>query len=157
MNILILAQNAAKAKEGQAILEAAGHKKISLVFPGSKIMPKTFDALVVFHHNKNEVNLLKDTIARYENAPVKVFLGKDEKHDQDKAFASSDASGAIAYITKTVGELEEMMKKTFESFDKDKSGSIDIKELEIVSKELNQPMTAAQLEECMKDLDVNND
>lgn len=49
------------------------------------------------------------------------------------------------------------MKKAFQSFDKDGSGYIDINELREVSKELGRPMDAAELEECMQDLDQNKD
>lgn len=49
------------------------------------------------------------------------------------------------------------MSKTFQSFDKDGSGYIDINELKEVSKELGRPMDAAELEECMQDLDQNKD
>ena len=49
------------------------------------------------------------------------------------------------------------MRKTFQSFDKDNSGYIDIKELREVSKELGRQMDEAELEECMQDLDQNKD
>ena len=49
------------------------------------------------------------------------------------------------------------MRKTFQSFDKDNSGYIDIKELREVSKELGRQMDDAELEECMQDLDQNKD
>lgn len=49
------------------------------------------------------------------------------------------------------------MNKAFQSFDKDGSGYIDINELREVSKELGRPMDAAELEECMQDLDQNKD
>lgn len=54
-------------------------------------------------------------------------------------------------------ELNEIMSKVFKSFDKDNSGFIDINELRDVSQELGRPLDAAELEECMKDLDVNKD
>jgi Ca2+-binding EF-hand superfamily protein len=49
------------------------------------------------------------------------------------------------------------MNKVFKSFDKDNSGFIDINELKDVSVELGRPLDAAELEECMKDLDQNKD
>jgi len=45
------------------------------------------------------------------------------------------------------------MDKVFKAFDKDNSGYIDINELKDVSSELGRPLDAAELEECMKDLD----
>lgn len=49
------------------------------------------------------------------------------------------------------------MNKIFHSFDKDNSGFIDINELKQVSKELGREMDQSELEECMKDLDINKD
>jgi len=49
------------------------------------------------------------------------------------------------------------MRKIFSAFDKDSSGFIDINELADVAKELGRPMDADELEECMKDLDINKD
>lgn len=54
-------------------------------------------------------------------------------------------------------ELQEVMNKIFKSFDKDSSGFIDIGELADVAKELGRPMDHDELEECMKDLDINKD
>lgn len=49
------------------------------------------------------------------------------------------------------------MSKIFKAFDKDGSGYIDINELKVVSKELGKELDQAELEECMKDLDINKD
>ncbi len=49
------------------------------------------------------------------------------------------------------------MQKVFAEFDKDKSGFIDMNELNLVAKELGRPMDADELEECLKDLDMNKD
>jgi Ca2+-binding EF-hand superfamily protein len=50
-----------------------------------------------------------------------------------------------------------VITKVFKSFDKDASGFIDIKELAEVAKELGRPLDAAELEECIQDLDTNKD
>lgn len=49
------------------------------------------------------------------------------------------------------------MRKIFTAFDADASGYIDIGELSAVAKELGRELDAAELEECMKDLDQNKD
>lgn len=60
-------------------------------------------------------------------------------------------------MTKEYAQLDEVMRKVFKSFDTDGSGFIDSIELEAVAKELGRPMDAAELEECLKDLDQNKD
>jgi hypothetical protein len=50
-----------------------------------------------------------------------------------------------------------LIRKIFTSFDKDNSGFISAEELKTVSKELGKEMDTAELEECMKDLDINKD
>lgn len=60
-------------------------------------------------------------------------------------------------MNNSFNQLSEVINKVFKSFDKDGSGFIDINELSDVSKELGRPLDAAELEECMKDLDLNKD
>src|SRR3569833_436226 len=50
-----------------------------------------------------------------------------------------------------------MMKKVFKSFDTDNSGYIDSQELKDVAAELGRPLDAGEVEECLKDLDMNKD
>ena len=51
------------------------------------------------------------------------------------------------------------MMKVFKSFDSDNSGYLDIDKLKEVSKQLlnGRELDQAELEECMKDLDMNKD
>ncbi len=49
------------------------------------------------------------------------------------------------------------MKKVFSGFDKDGNGSIESAELREISKELGRELDDAELDECMKDLDINGD
>lgn len=70
-----------------------------------------------------------------------------------KAFTLDNASELFTFISTQFNELNEVMKKVFKSFDKDNSGFIDINELKDVSQELGRPLDAAELEECMQDLD----
>lgn len=50
-----------------------------------------------------------------------------------------------------------MIQKVFKAFDKDGSGFIDAKELREISKELGRELDAAEVDECMKDIDINKD
>ena len=63
----------------------------------------------------------------------------------------------MEYLTQQYSQLEEQILKVFKSFDKNNSGTIDFNELKEVSKELGKEMDQAELEECMKDLDINKD
>ena len=49
------------------------------------------------------------------------------------------------------------MRKAFAAFDKDNSGFIDANELQQISKELGRELEPAEVDECMKDLDMNKD
>lgn len=57
--VLVIAQNEAKAIEGEKLLTGLTVKK---VFPGAKRVPRHFDAVVVYHNEANEVNFIKDEI-----------------------------------------------------------------------------------------------
>lgn len=63
----------------------------------------------------------------------------------------------MSHIVTTGGELNEIIRKVFDSFDADKSGFIDLSELKAVSKELGSEMSDAEADAAMKDLDVNKD
>ncbi len=60
---------------------------------------------------------------------------------------------AAAYDKKFENEL----KIAFNKFDKDGSGSIDKQELADLSKELGSELTEEQLQNALKDLDLNGD
>jgi Ca2+-binding EF-hand superfamily protein len=50
-----------------------------------------------------------------------------------------------------------VINKVFKLFDKDNSGYIDSNDLKEVSKELGREMDQSELDECMKDIDVDKD
>lgn len=54
-------------------------------------------------------------------------------------------------------ELDTLMKKVFKDFDLDGSGFIDSNELAEVAKSLGKALDSAELDECLKDLDMNKD
>ena len=54
-------------------------------------------------------------------------------------------------------DLDVILRKSFAAFDKDGSGFIDKNELRMVSKEAGRELDAAEVEECMRDLDINHD
>lgn len=104
---------------------------------------------------------MKDIISKYNDVPIKAFLGNDKyanaKSHKAESFTAAEKQQAIDYLQGQFGQLNEVIKKVFDSFDKDKSGYIDVNELADVAKELGRPMDHAELEECMKDLDINKD
>ena len=53
--------------------------------------------------------------------------------------------------------MEDVIRAVFASFDKKGQGYIDINNLREISKELGREMDQSELEECLKDLDVNKD
>lgn len=157
--VLIIAQNQANVDEG------AKHFKGTFlckgVYPGTKRFPSHYEAVVVFYSDESEINIISDLLTKYKDAPVKVFLGNvahgGAKSHNAETFTVADVSKAVAYINTQVSQLDEVMQKAFKAFDKDNSGFIDLNELGDVAKELGRPMDAAELEECMRDLDLNKD
>lgn len=49
------------------------------------------------------------------------------------------------------------MLKAFAAFDTDGSGFIDASEIKQMSKEMGRELDPAELDECLKDLDINKD
>jgi len=71
--VLIIAQNEVKADEAAAHFNGLTVRK---VFPGVKRFPRHFDAVVIYHQELKDINFMKDEIHRYQDAPIKVYLGK---------------------------------------------------------------------------------
>jgi hypothetical protein len=47
------------------------------VYPGGKTFSRHFDAIVVYLAANSEINFIKDIITKYNDAPIKAFLGKE--------------------------------------------------------------------------------
>jgi hypothetical protein len=47
------------------------------VYPGGKSLSRKFDAVVVYLAANSEINFIKDILTKYNDAPIKVFLGKE--------------------------------------------------------------------------------
>ncbi|CDW81584.1 ef hand family protein [Stylonychia lemnae] len=156
--ILLIAQNETKAQEGAALFTGL---TVRQVYPGTKRFPRHFDAVVIYHNEPSETNLFKDEIEKYSDAPIKVFLGKtahdQAEHYHARAFTHAEVADAVEHLTKEHSGLVELVTKVFTSFDKDGSGFIERDELKNVAKELGRPLDNAEVEECLKDLDLNSD
>ena len=63
----------------------------------------------------------------------------------------------IEHLKTQYQENEEVIRKVFSGFDKNNNGFINITELAEVAKELGRPLDAAEIEECLQDLDTNKD
>lgn len=163
--LLVIAQSEAKAQEAeQALLAAEPTLTVKKVYLGAKRVPRHFDAVVVYHTQTSEVNFIKDEIQRYSEAPIKVFLSKagvvafpDAAAHKSRAFAGDNISDMLGYIRSQYGEIDVVMRKAFTAFDKDGSGFIDATELRLMSKEMGRELDPAEVDECMKDLDIDKD
>jgi hypothetical protein len=61
--ILLIAQNEAKATEGQKAINAAvPDLKVRTVYLGTKRVPRHFEAVVIYHTQPSEINFIKDEI-----------------------------------------------------------------------------------------------
>jgi hypothetical protein len=63
----------------------------------------------------------------------------------------------IEQINSVDDELTQRISTVFNAFDRDNSGSLDIKEIEQVSSELGQPITSEELERLFAEVDENVD
>jgi glutaredoxin 2 len=157
-SLVVIAQNEAKAKEGEKLLEGFQVKK---AYPGAKFFPRHFDAVIVFTHEAKEINFIKDILTRYSDAPIKAFFGKTDVAESSNYKAKSYVLGKkdemIASLKSQYTELDALMKKVFKDFDLDGSGFIDSNELAEVAKSLGKTLDNAELDECLKDLDQNKD
>ena len=81
-----------------------------------------------------------------------VFEG-DDKEAQAKGVLQALEWAESQYNTLS----NDTVKKVFDTYDKDGSGAIDAEELQKLSEELGRPLTADELAEAMKDLDINKD
>jgi hypothetical protein len=59
LKIVIIAKNQAESEKAEKLFT---NIKVKKVYPGVKRFPRHFDAVVVFHHEQNEVNFLKDVL-----------------------------------------------------------------------------------------------
>lgn len=165
MKLLVIAQSEAKAADGEKVLkDIDASLNIKKVYLGVKRVPRHFEAVVVYHTQTSEVNFIKDEIQRYSEAPIKIFLSKagipaypDVASYKAKAFSGDKAAEALAFLKQQRAELESIIVKAFKAFDKDGSGFIDAKELKQIAKEIGRELDPAEIDECMKDLDIDKD
>ena len=165
MKLLIIAQSEAKAAEGEKLLKDIDQSlNIKKVYLQAKRVPRHFEAVVVYHTSTTEVNFIKDEIQRYSEAPIRVFLSKagvaayaDAHSHKAKAFAGENVQEALAYLKGQREELESIIVKAFKPFDKDGSGFIDCKELKLLAKEMGRELDPSEIDECMRDLDIDKD
>lgn len=124
--IVIIAQNEAKAKEAEAHFHGLHVKK---VFPGAKSFSRHFDAVVIYLHDVKEINFIKDILTKYQDAPIKAFLGKEEFGEahtyKAKAFAEGHVATLVEHLRHEYTQLDEVIRKVFKAFDTDNSGFID--------------------------------
>ena len=75
MKVLVISQNKGKGDQAEELFKSHD-LHIKAVYPGSTKFPRTFDAVCVFHYEANEINFLKDLMARYVEVPIKICFGK---------------------------------------------------------------------------------
>lgn len=165
MKLLVIAQSEAKAAEGEKLLkDIDASLTIKKVYLQAKRVPRHFEAVVVYHTSTNEVNFIKDEIQRFGEAPIKIFLSKagvaayaGAGAHKAKAFAGEKVVEALSFLRAQREELEGVIVKAFSAFDKDGSGFIDCKELKALAKEIGRELDPAEIDECMRDLDIDKD
>jgi len=115
----------------------------------------------VYLTEAKDLPFVKDIITKYQDAPLKAFIGKEACAEagtfKAKAFTIEQKGELLQHLNTEYATLDEIMRKAFKAFDLDGSGYIDSNELAEVSKELGKALDSAELDECLKDLDQNKD
>jgi hypothetical protein len=97
--VVIIAQNEAKAKEGEKFFQGLVTRK---AYPGGKSFSRHFDGVVIYLTAPNEINFIKDILVKYAEAPIKAFLGKEAYADaanyKAKAFTEADIGSLRGYL-----------------------------------------------------------
>lgn len=114
---------------------------------------------MIYIKEGSDLGLVNDIITKYKEAPIKAFLSETNVAEAANFNAQSfnNAGDVLNHFNAQHATLSELITKVFKSFDKDNSGFIDLVELKDVSTELGHTLDTAELEECMKDLDLNKD
>jgi hypothetical protein len=162
--ILIIAHTEAKANDAAALVAKVDPSlKVKTVYAGAKRVSRHFDAVVIYHDQVKEINFIKDEVQKYSEAPIKVFLGKATLANEaaaahkTKAFTVGQLGDLLGFLKSSRGELELVMLKCFQVFDKDGNGYINASELKEVARELGRDLDAAEVDECLKDIDKDKD
>jgi hypothetical protein len=96
---------------------------------------------------------LKELFARTHEKSHVITWKEDEKEAKANAVLQAFEWAEQQYNTLST----DVVKKTFDKYDVDGSGAIDKLELSKLSTELGRPLTSDELEEALKDLDINKD
>lgn len=106
------------------------------------------------------------TIKELETAMKKLGQNPTQAELQDMMNeVDIDANGIIDFdefmslMSKKLkdGDTDEELREAFQFFDKDKNGVIDAKELRIVMNNLGENLTDDEIEEMIKEADINGD
>ena len=139
---------------------------IYLYWPGcDKLIPRPLDLLLIFVSDNNQIPALRETYENFKNVVFKVVVGHSEP--DGLTFAGEinskwtqvgrDQNEFLEKIVSLNEELDELMKKTFDSIDTDNSGFIDMDELSNLSKALGHDLTPQELDIVFEELDENKD
>lgn len=140
--------------------------EIFLNWPGStKVVPRPIDILLIFCDESTEVSVLRETYEQFKNIVFKAVVGTNST--AGLAFATeinakwtnsyNDQDAFLESLVSLNGELNDLMKKTFDSIDTDGSGSIDMNELTNLSKTLGHNLSSEELKVVFAELDENKD
>lgn len=163
--VILVAHSDTKAIEGEALLKTVdANLTVNKVFHGVKARPRHFEAVIFFLAEANDADYIKADIESFKEVPIRAFLGKagvaiDSVGTTNKAkgFSEDKVADLLNHVRSERSQINEVMTKAFAAFDKDGSGFIDIGELRQISKDLGRQLDDSELDECMKDLDINGD
>jgi hypothetical protein len=89
-----------------------------------------FNAAVAICESEDDLNMMVDSLARFETCPIVAFLGNVAP---PKAFSTSksfnDVAAAADWVKTQSAATKESIDNVFNQFDKDKNGTIERNEL----------------------------
>jgi Ca2+-binding EF-hand superfamily protein len=140
---------------------------IFVTYPESTtVLPKVVDAVVLHLEAGTPSAELKDYFQQFEGVIHKIAQLTSSDDLDSVSFATelgirvTEKRGFTAQFPTFLAldaELTELIQRTLAEFDRDSSGSIDVRELNEISRQLGRQLSEAELHAALRDLDTSQD
>jgi len=162
-----LLEKGTKSGEMQSLFDIHGRTMTIKVIPvAGKAIPfnTVADGIVFICKHGEDTKELEETHKMFADMPIKYILydGTGPQHEYEakwgvKGVNKSDPIAFADMLITANNDLVKTLADVFKSFDTDKSGFIDLKEIGAAAKELGVDMSEKEVQKMMKTLDTNKD